>query len=324
MASEVVVQVRGLRKSYGDHEAVRGVDFEIPRGTVFGLLGPNGAGKTTIVEILEGYRTRSDGEVSVLGADPERDEIGLRDRIGIVLQESGLEPDLTVREAVDLYGAAYSRRRPTDEIVGLIGLTDKLDARISTLSGGQRRRLDLALGVVGDPELIFLDEPTTGFDPAARRAAWDLVASLREGGVTVRATMWVETESQKGILIGSKGRMIKAIGTAARREIERELGESVQRARRSCSPPTTWTRRSSWPIGSRCSRPVRSSPRARRPSSQRATSRPRSRSTFPPASAPPTSRFRRASGRSSSTGGCRLPPPPRPVISPRARSSSVG
>ena len=197
MASEVVVQVRGLRKSYGDHEAVRGVDFEIPRGTVFGLLGPNGAGKTTIVEILEGYRTRSDGEVSVLGADPERDEIGLRDRIGIVLQESGLEPDLTVREAVDLYGAAYSRRRPTDEIVGLIGLTDKLDARISTLSGGQRRRLDLALGVVGDPELIYLDEPTTGFDPEARRRTWDLVRGLRAEGKTILLTTHYMDEAQQ-------------------------------------------------------------------------------------------------------------------------------
>jgi ABC-2 type transport system ATP-binding protein len=197
MASDVVVEVRGLRKSYGDHEAVRGVDFEIPRGTVFGLLGPNGAGKTTIVEILEGYRTRSDGEVIVLGADPERDEVGLRDRIGIVLQESGLEPDLTVHEAVDLYGAAYSRRRPTEEIVDLVGLTDKLDDRISTLSGGQRRRLDLALGVVGDPELIYLDEPTTGFDPEARRRTWDLVRGLRAEGKTILLTTHYMEEAQR-------------------------------------------------------------------------------------------------------------------------------
>jgi ABC-2 type transport system ATP-binding protein len=197
MASDVVVEVRGLRKSYGDHEAVRGVDFEIPRGTVFGLLGPNGAGKTTIVEILEGYRTRSAGEVSVLGADPERDEVGLRDRIGIVLQESGIEPDLTVREAVELYGAAYSRRRPSDEMVALVGLTDKLDARISTLSGGQRRRLDLALGVVGDPELIYLDEPTTGFDPEARRRTWELVRGLRAEGKTILLTTHYMEEAQQ-------------------------------------------------------------------------------------------------------------------------------
>jgi ABC-2 type transport system ATP-binding protein len=194
---DLVVRVRGLRKSYGDHEAVKGVDFEILRGTVFGLLGPNGAGKTTIVEILEGYRTRSAGEVSVLGADPERDDVGLRDRIGIVLQESGIEPDLTVREAIDLYGAAYSRRRPTDEVAALVGLIDKLDERISTLSGGQRRRLDLALGVVGDPELIYLDEPTTGFDPEARRRSWELVAGLRDEGKTILLTTHYMEEAQR-------------------------------------------------------------------------------------------------------------------------------
>jgi ABC-2 type transport system ATP-binding protein len=194
---DLVVRVRGLRKSYGDHEAVKGVDFEIPRGTVFGLLGPNGAGKTTIVEILEGYRTRSAGEVSVLGADPERDEIGLRDRIGIVLQESGIEPDLTVGEAVDLYGAAYSRRRPTDEVIELAGLTEKAGERIVTLSGGQRRRLDLALGVVGDPELIYLDEPTTGFDPEARRRTWELVAGLRDEGKTILLTTHYMEEAQR-------------------------------------------------------------------------------------------------------------------------------
>jgi ABC-2 type transport system ATP-binding protein len=197
MDKQTVVSVNGLRKSYGDHEAVRGVDFEIPRGTVLGLLGPNGAGKTTIVEILEGYRTRSAGEVSVLGADPEANDDGLRDRIGIVLQESGIEPDLTVREAVDLYGAAYSRRLPTDEVVGLVGLTEKLDQRISTLSGGQRRRLDLALGVVGDPELIYLDEPTTGFDPEARRRTWELIRALREEGKTILLTTHYMEEAQR-------------------------------------------------------------------------------------------------------------------------------
>jgi ABC-2 type transport system ATP-binding protein len=196
-SEDSVVRVRGLRKSYGDHEAVGGVDFEIRRGTVFGLLGPNGAGKTTIVEILEGYRTRSAGEVSVLGTDPEDDEVGLRDRIGIVLQESGIESDLTVREAVDLYGAAYSRRRPTDEVVALVGLTDKLDERIVTLSGGQHRRLDLALGVVGDPELIYLDEPTTGFDPEARRRTWQLIDGLRDEGKTILLTTHYMEEAQR-------------------------------------------------------------------------------------------------------------------------------
>jgi ABC-2 type transport system ATP-binding protein len=193
----MVVSVNGLRKSYDGNEAVRGVDFEIERGTVFGLVGPNGAGKTTTVEILEGYRTRSSGEVSVLGADPERADTGLRDRTGIVLQESGIEPDLTVREAMDLYGAAYSRRRPTEEVVALVGLTDKLDERLGTLSGGQRRRLDLALGVVGDPELLYLDEPTTGFDPEARRRTWDLVRRLRDEGKTILLTTHYMEEAQQ-------------------------------------------------------------------------------------------------------------------------------
>jgi ABC-2 type transport system ATP-binding protein len=193
----MVVSVNGLRKSYDGNEAVRGVDFEIERGTVFGLVGPNGAGKTTTVEILEGYRTRSSGEVSVLGADPERADTGLRDRTGIVLQESGIEPDLTVREAMDLYGATYSRRRPTEEVVALVGLTDKLDERLGTLSGGQRRRLDLALGVVGDPELLYLDEPTTGFDPEARRRTWDLVRRLRDEGKTILLTTHYMEEAQQ-------------------------------------------------------------------------------------------------------------------------------
>ncbi len=192
-----VVRVSGLRKSYGDHEAVRGIDFEIPRGTVFGLLGPNGAGKTTIVEILEGYRTRSGGEVSVLGCDPEDDDSQMRDRIGIVLQESGVDSDLTVREAIEIYGAAYSRRRATDEVIELVALTDKADARVSTLSGGQRRRLDLALGIVGEPELVFLDEPTTGFDPDARRRSWDLIRQLRAEGTTILLTTHYMEEAQR-------------------------------------------------------------------------------------------------------------------------------
>jgi ABC-2 type transport system ATP-binding protein len=233
MTEDLVVRVRGLRKSYDGNEAVKGVDFEIPRGTVFGLLGPNGAGKTTIVEILEGYRTRSGGEVSVLGADPERDEIGLRDRIGIVLQESGIEPDLTVREAVELYGAAYSRRHPAEDVIGLVGLIEKADERIGTLSGGQRRRLDLALGVVGDPELIYLDEPTTGFDPEARRRTWDLVGGLRDEGKTILLTTHYMEEAQQladRVAVLASGRIV-AEGTPE------ELAAGDAEAEVSFAPP---------------------------------------------------------------------------------------
>jgi ABC-2 type transport system ATP-binding protein len=196
-AAEDVVTVRGLRKFYGELEAVRGVDFAIPRGTIFGLLGPNGAGKTTIVEILEGYRTRSGGEVEVLGTDPQRDERALRDRVGIVLQESGLEPDLTVSEAIDLYGAAYSRPRPTGELVELVGLRSHARARVGSLSGGERRRLDLALGIVGHPDLLYLDEPTTGFDPEARRRSWQLIGTLRDEGKTILLTTHYMEEAQR-------------------------------------------------------------------------------------------------------------------------------
>ena len=206
-----VVQVGGLRKSYGEHEAVRGVDFSIPRGTVFGLLGPNGAGKTTIVEILEGYRTRSAGEVSVLDWDPEDDDSRMRDRIGIVLQESGVDNDLSVRETIEAYGAAYSRRRPAAEVIELVGLTEKIDARVVTLSGGQRRRLDLALGVVGDPDLIFLDEPTTGFDPEARRRSWELIRRLRAEGKTILLTTHYMEEAQRladTVAVLSAGRIV--------------------------------------------------------------------------------------------------------------------
>jgi ABC-2 type transport system ATP-binding protein len=182
------IQIRDLRKSYGGHEAVRGVSLSIEEGEVYALLGHNGAGKSTIVEILEGHRSRDAGEVSVIGVDPARGGREFRDRIGIVLQTSGVETELTVREAIDLYGAAYRRRRPTDEVIALVGLEDKASARINTLSGGQHRRLDLALGIVGRPDVLFLDEPTTGFDAAARRKSWELIAELCRLGTTVLLT----------------------------------------------------------------------------------------------------------------------------------------
>ena len=183
-----VIEVRDLRKDYGGLHAVAGVSFEVAEGEVYGLLGHNGAGKSTTVEILEGHRSRTSGDVTVLGMDPATGGRELRDRIGIVLQTSGVETELSVREAIGLYGSAYRRRRPTDELLDLVGLQAKADARIGTLSGGQRRRLDLALGIVGYPDLVFLDEPTTGFDPAARRRSWELVQGLCSLGTTVLLT----------------------------------------------------------------------------------------------------------------------------------------
>jgi ABC-2 type transport system ATP-binding protein len=182
------IRVRDLQKSYGALRAVRGVSLDIAEGEVYALLGHNGAGKSTIVEILEGYRARDSGEVDVLGVDPARGGRDFRDRIGIVLQTSGVERELTVREAIDLYSSAYRRRRPTGEVIALAGLEDKASARIDTLSGGQQRRLDLALGIVGHPEVLFLDEPTTGFDAAARRKSWELIADLCRLGTTVLLT----------------------------------------------------------------------------------------------------------------------------------------
>lgn len=182
------IRVRHLRKTYGPIVAVADLSFEVAEGEVYALLGHNGAGKSSTVEILEGHRERTAGEVSVLGIDPAAGGRELRDRIGIVLQSSGLEPELTVAEAVRAYGGCYRSPRPLDEVIGLVGLGDKRDARIGSLSGGQRRRVDLALGIVGHPEVLFLDEPTTGFDAAARRRSWELVQSLCSDGTTVLLT----------------------------------------------------------------------------------------------------------------------------------------
>jgi ABC-2 type transport system ATP-binding protein len=190
------IEVRELHKRYGDYEAVRGIDITVQRGEVFGLLGPNGAGKTTTVEILEGYRTRTSGEVSVLGHDPAHRSIELRRRIGIVLQSGGIYSHVTPREALTHWASFYPHPRKVDEVLELAGLREKADERSRKLSGGQLRRLDFALALVGDPELIFLDEPTTGFDPEARRAAWETMRSLRELGKTILLTTHYLEEAQ--------------------------------------------------------------------------------------------------------------------------------
>jgi ABC-2 type transport system ATP-binding protein len=191
------IAVRDLRKSYGAYEALRGVSFEIEEGEVFGLLGPNGAGKTTTIEILEGYRTRDGGEVDVLGSDPERAASAFRERIGVVLQQSQLWPNLTVAETHRMFAGYYEHPRNVDEVIALVGLAEKRDARVKTLSGGQKRRLDLGVALVGDPDLVFLDEPTTGFDPAARRAAWDMIRSLRSLGKTILLTTHYLDEAEQ-------------------------------------------------------------------------------------------------------------------------------
>ena len=192
-----VISVRGLRKSYGDVEAVRGIDLEVQAGEIFAFLGPNGAGKTTTVEILEGYRRASGGEVTVLGEDPRHAGREWRERIGIVLQSCRLDPYLTVRESLALYAGYYSAPRPIEETIELVGLGGKADARTGGLSGGQQRRLDVGMALIGDPELLFLDEPTTGFDPSARRQAWETIAGLRELGKTVFLTTHYMDEAQR-------------------------------------------------------------------------------------------------------------------------------
>jgi ABC-2 type transport system ATP-binding protein len=194
--SEPAVRVRGLVKSYGGAPAVRGIDLDIRRGEIFALLGPNGAGKTTTVEILEGFRARDGGDVSVLGCDPGPDRPRLKPRIGFVLQSTGVERYLTVRETVTMYAGFYPHPRPVDEVIALVGLTAKRDERVMRLSGGQQRRLDVAIALAGDPELLFLDEPTTGFDPSARHEAWEVIKNLASLGKTVLLTTHYMDEAQ--------------------------------------------------------------------------------------------------------------------------------
>lgn len=227
---ESAIQVRGLRKSYGDLEAVRGIDLDVSRGEVFALLGPNGAGKTTTVEILEGHRLRSSGDVSVLGHDPGRNERSLKQRIGIVLQETGVNRFLTVAEVVDQFRGFYPSPRPLDEIIEVVGLKEKRDTLVRRLSGGQLRRLDVAVGLAGDPELLFLDEPTTGFDPSARRNAWGMVQNLQTLGKTVFLTTHYMDEAQfladrVAMIVGGK---IVAEGSPA--ELARDVGAEDRKA----------------------------------------------------------------------------------------------
>jgi len=235
MSNAIVVS--DLTKSYDGVEALRGVTFEVRAGEVFGLLGPNGAGKTTTVEILEGYRRRDSGEVSVLGHDPAGTPRDLRERIGVVLQQSELHAQLTVREIHLMFAGYYREPRDVDEVIDLIGLGEKRDARVKTLSGGQRRRLDLGVALVGDPDLVFLDEPTTGFDPSARRSAWDLIRSLRSLGKTILLTTHYLDEAQQladrvaviqaGKIVGL-GTPAELIGEARKAEIRyRHDGELV-------------------------------------------------------------------------------------------------
>ena len=217
------IVVEDLRKSYGSLQAVRGVSFTVEPGEVFGLLGPNGAGKTTTVEILEGYRRRDSGRVEVLGMDPQRGGRGLRWRLGMVLQECAVEPYLTVREVVDLHRGYYPKPLQTGDVVELVGLAEKAGVRVKNLSGGQQRRLDLALALIGDPELLFLDEPTTGFDPSARRNAWEIVRGMRRLGKTILLTTHYMDEAQNltdRVCVVSSGEVVR-IGTPGSLRAER-------------------------------------------------------------------------------------------------------
>jgi ABC-2 type transport system ATP-binding protein len=217
VSGQAAIRVRSLRKAYGEHEAVAGIDFDVEPGEVFGLLGPNGAGKTTTVEILEGYRARDAGEVQVLGVDPWQAGTAHRERIGVVLQHSELPALLTVREVHAMFAGYYARPREVDEVIELVGLAEKAAAQVKTLSGGQKRRLDLGVALIGDPELVFLDEPTTGFDPTARRSAWELVRSLRSLGKTIVLTTHYLDEAQQladRVAVIREGQVIR-IGTPA-------------------------------------------------------------------------------------------------------------
>lgn len=224
---EVVVQVRGLKKSYGDLRAVDGVNIDIQRGEIFSLLGPNGAGKTTTIEILEGFRNRDSGEVSVLGVDPARGDSAWRDRLGIVHQSSQDAGDLSVQETIAHFAEYYSKPRDADEVITAVGLAEKEKSLIRNLSGGQRRRLDVALGIIGNPELLFLDEPTTGFDPEARRQFWELIRSLRSEGTSIILTTHYLDEAEfladrvaviaHGQLMESRPRRLLEIDTMRKR-----------------------------------------------------------------------------------------------------------
>jgi ABC-2 type transport system ATP-binding protein len=234
VTATAAIVVNDLSKAYGAHEAVRGLTFSVRRGEVYGLLGPNGAGKTTTVEILEGHRRRDGGEVSVLGHDPAERAADLRAHVGIVLQSCGTYPHLTVRETLEYFSRLYPAPRGVDETIALAGLQEAADRRARTLSGGQRRRLDLALALVGDPELIFLDEPTTGFDPAARRAAWQVVRTLRDLGKTVLLTTHYLDEAQAladRVAIIKDGRILaegppgELIAGAARYRVSYRVGD---------------------------------------------------------------------------------------------------
>ncbi len=231
------IVVRDLRKSYDGVEALRGVSFDVEEGEVFGLLGPNGAGKTTTVEILEGYRRRDGGEATILGHDPWQAPGSYRERIGVVLQQDELTPLLTVHETHRMFAGYYERPRDVDEVIELVGLGEKRDARVKTLSGGQKRRLDLGVALVGDPDLVFLDEPTTGFDPAARRSAWEMILTLRGLGKTILLTTHYLEEAERladrvavlrGGAIVASGKPTDLVGDSRRTEIRfRRDGEQV-------------------------------------------------------------------------------------------------
>ena len=241
------IEVQGLTKVYDERAAVQGIDFEVRRGEIFGLLGPNGAGKTTTVEILEGYRNRSAGRVSVLGYDPASRDPDLRARMGIVLQSSGIYQYLTVRESVAHWAGFYPRPRDVEEVIAIVGLEGSAEQRANTLSGGQQRRLDLALALVGDPELVFLDEPTTGFDPAARRTAWGTVRSLKELGKTVLLTTHYLDEAQAladRVAIIKDGRILaegppSSLGAGAGRSLVSWRGPDGRPRTRETNDPTT-------------------------------------------------------------------------------------